>query len=572
MKRLVVLTLAAALAPNAASCAKPRVANPIKHIIIIMQENRSFDSYFGTYPGANGIPQNICVPIDPANPGQGCVAPFHDPNDINAGGPHNGSNAQSDADDGITRAIMDGFVYQQTVGFQNSCGGSNARAPVSVRCGPFVPGTNLHDVMGYHTDAELPNYWAYAKNFVLQDQMYEGVRAYSMAAHLDMTSLWSALCSNPLDVTTCVTSPNPTVPNGNNVIFPWVNFFQLLDLHGVSWKYYLGSGLEPDCNDDAMTCDPQEQASQVAGFWNPVPAYASVESQGQTYLAAHNPDIDQFLIDIKNGTLPAVSWIVPSNGLSEHPPAGITAGQDYVTSLINAVMQSPYWSSSAIFLSWDDWGGFYDHVIPPNVDTNNTKNSTIQGYGFRVPGLVISPWAKPGFIDHSILSSNSMNRSIEDVFMAGARLDPKAFNEPDSRPDLRDRVTEVQFLGGPKMQIGVLENDFDFTQNPLPPLVLSTHIPIRIGVACGSTDPDNPQTCTTSAVTVSWRNVQAQKDYGPFTYQALRDGAPVASCATASTSCIDSNVPAGTHYYSVYSIDPNKVASPASAAAQADVP
>ena len=102
--------------------------------------------------------------------------------------------------------------------------------------------------------------------------------------------------------------------------------------------------------------------------------------------------------------------------------------------------------------------------------------------------------------------------------------------------------------------------------------MLSTHIPIGIGIACGSTDEYNPQNCTQTAVTISWRNMQEQKDYGPYSYQALRDGTPISSCATRSTSCTDSDVPAGTHYYTVYSIDPNNVASPASAAAQADVP
>ena len=574
---LAALTLGACvLAPGsfaapAGQRAKAPVANPIKHIIIIMQENRSFDTYFGTFPGANGIPQNVCVPLNPSDPGQGCAAPFHDQNDVNAGGPHNASNAQADADDGITKAAMDGFVYQQTIGLARTCSGSEARAPDNTRCAAFYPGTEAHDVMGYHTDAEIPNYWAYAKNFVLQDQMYEGVRSWSMASHLDMTSLWSALCSNPLDVSTCITSVTPAVPNGTKVVYPWANFFQLLDVNKVSWKYYLGDGLEPDCEDDEMTCDPQQQSSGVANFWNPVPGYAWVEAQGQAYLAAHNPELNQFLVDIKNGTLPAVSWIVPSNGLSEHPAAGVTAGEVYVTSLINAVMQSPYWSSSAIFLSWDDWGGFYDHVIPPNVDTNNSK-WPIQGYGFRVPGLVISPWAKPGYIEHGILSTDSYARYIEDVFMGGTRLDPKALGEPDSRPDLRDRVTRVRFLNGPPVNVAVLENDFDFTQSPLPPLVLSTHIPIRIAIACGSTDPDNPQNCATNAVTISWRTVQEQNDYGPYNYQVLRDGTAVSTCATGKTICTDSDVPAGTHYYTVYSIDPNKVASPASAAAQADVP
>ncbi len=564
---------AAVIAPPLQAARKPPVANPIQHIIIIMQENRSFDHYFGTFPGANGFPQNTCVPLDPANPAKGCVAPFHDRNDVNAGGPHNDNNAQADLDNGITKAALDGFVYQQTQGYTHLCSGSgsNAHEPGSPRCAPFTPGFEAHDVMGYHTDAELPNYWAYARNFVLQDQMYEAVRDYSMASHLELTSLWSALCSNPLDVSTCITSGTPVLPSGTQVVYPWANLFQLLDTHGVSWKYYLGSGLEPDCNDDEMTCDPQKQSSQVASFWNPLPGYAWVEAQGQSYLAAHNPQIDQFLLDVKNGNLPAVSWIVPANSFSEHPAAGITAGEDYVTSLVNAVMQSPYWASSAIFISWDDWGGFYDHVVPPIVDTNTSKYP-VQGYGLRVPGLVISPYAKPAYIDHGILSTDSYARFIEDVFMGGTRLDPAAMGEPDSRPDLRDRVTRVRFINGNLVNVGVLEDDFDFNQTPLPPLVLSTHIPVGISIACGSTDPDNPQTCKQDAVKISWRSLDGGNVNQTFTYQVLRDGARVSTCATSGTSCTDSAVPGGTHYYTVYSIDQNGVASPASAAAQADLP
>ncbi len=570
--RAVVLGLTGAAMITVKPCA---AANPIKHVIVIMQENRSFDHYFGTYPGANGFPPNICVPLNPSNPGLGCVAPFHDPNDVNAGGPHNDNNAQADLDDGITKAALDGFVYQQTLGYQHICsGGSGSKMRNSgTRCGPFTPGSEAHDVMGYHTDAELPNYWAYARNFVLQDQMYEGVRGYSMASHLEMTSLWSALCSNPLDVSTCVSSNRPALPSGAKIVYPWANLFQLLDLNGVSWKYYLGSGLEPDCNDDEMTCDPQLQSSQVASYWNPLPGYAWAEAQGQSYIAQHNPDLDQFLVDIKTGNLPAVSWIVPSNPLSEHPAAGVTAGEDYVTSLVNAVMQSPYWSSSVIFLSWDDWGGFYDHVVPPLVDTNSSPYP-VQGYGLRVPGLVISPYAKPGYIDHSVLSMDSYARFIEDVFLGGTRLDPTAMGEPDKRPDLRDRVTRVRFINGDLVNVGVLEDDLDFSQTPLPPLVLSAHIPIGISITCGSTDPtNNPQDCTQTAVTIAWRPLGNGNNHDEsFTYQVLRDGAKVSACATSKGSCTDSGVPAGTHYYSVYSIDQNNVASPASAAAQADVP
>jgi phospholipase C len=120
-------------------------------------------------------------------------------------------------------------------------------------------------------------------------------------------------------------------------------------------------------------------------------------------------------------------------------------------------MRGPEWKSTAIFLSWDDWGGFYDHVIPPRVDEN--------GYGLRVPGLVISPYARRGFIDHQTLSFDAYAKFIEDDFLGGRRLDPKTDGRPDPRPDVRERA---KILGN-------LVKDFDFKQKPRRPLILSPH-------------------------------------------------------------------------------------------------
>src|SRR5207249_1500305 len=141
-----------------------------------------------------------------------------------------------------------------------------------------------------------------------------------------------------------------------------------------------------------------------------------------------------------------VTWVVPSVELSEHAPSPVSFGQSYVTSLVNAVMRSPNWSSSAIFLSWDDWGGFYDHVPPPVADAN--------GYGLRVPGIVISPYARHGYIDHQTLSFDAYDKFIEDVFLNGQRLDPAT----DGRPD--PRLTVRENLG----ILGNLATDFDFSQ------------------------------------------------------------------------------------------------------------
>ena len=125
-----------------------------------------------------------------------------------------------------------------------------------------------------------------------------------------------------------------------------------------------------------------------------------------------------------------------------------------VTKVINAAMRSPDWSSTAIFLSWDDWGGFYDHVVPPAVNG--------QGLGIRVPGLVISPYARAGTIDHQTLSTDSYLRFIEDDFLHGQRLDPATDGRPDSRP----------FVAETSPGIGDLLADFDFHQRPLPPVIL----------------------------------------------------------------------------------------------------
>jgi phospholipase C len=546
-------------------------AIPITHVIMIMQENRSFDSYFGTYPGANGIPQGTCVPQNPAQPSLGCVVPFHDQHDVNAGGPHAAKEAMGDLDDGVTTDLMDGFVYQQTYDFHGSCFGKDGRLQNRTLCSGYVPGVNRHDVMGYHTAAEIPNYWAYAEHYVLQDQLYESARGWSGDAHLYMTSEWSAVCAKLGVLSTC-TSALDTFAASATIDYPWVSLFQLMDSKGVSWKYYLGTGAEPDCEDSKMTCEPQRQSAGVLGLWNPAPGFTYVQQQGTAYLSAHNADINQFLSDVEHGSLAQVSWIVPSATFSEHPNYGVTAGMEYVTSLINAVMQSPYWNNTVIFLAWDDWGGFYDHVVPPIVDHNKTK-TPVQGYGLRVPGLTISAYSrKAGYIDHNVLSFDSYATFIEDVFMNGTRLDPVAMGQPDSRPDVRDALTSVTFPNGTSLPIGNLMDEFEFGKPPRARLILSTQIPTGIMLTCGSADPVNPQICGTNSVAVTWQNVAGKYIPGPFTYGVLRDGGTQPVCTTTKTSCTDTGVPSGVHYYTAYSVDPSGVVSPPSAGAEADVP
>ena len=157
----------------------------IKHIIVIEQENRSFDSYFGTYRGADGIPMKngvptVCVPM----PTGGCQEPYHDTADVNGGGPHGAANAKADVDGGK----MDGFITSATKG-KKGCG-----VNVNTVNNPQCSNSATPDVMGYHTAAEIPNYWTYAKDFTLDDHMFEPVASSWLADHLYLVSGWSAKC------------------------------------------------------------------------------------------------------------------------------------------------------------------------------------------------------------------------------------------------------------------------------------------------------------------------------------------------------------------------------------------
>ena len=423
-RRLIVAGLgmaALAAAPRAAIA-----ANPIQHVIIIFMENRSFDNYFGTFPGANGIPNGVCLANNLGDSSQGCVAPFHDVHDYAIGGLHDANAAQYDLDDGITQNKMDGFNASQNLAFQALC----TKSPKTLVCNNTSSGFTQHDAMGYHTADEIPNYWAYAQHFALQDALFASVRTWSEPSHVALTSEWMANCDNENMASTCRTANTMLQKNG---LWPWVSLFQLMDMHSVTWKYYASSGTDPDCDDADMTCEPNNELAGAPTIWNPPGLFTYVHNQGKSYLAFHDPDASQFWTDVNGGTLPQVSWIVPNGNASDHPQGhGITLGMEFVTSLVNEVMQSKYWNSTAIFVTWDDWGGFYDNVTPPTLDFVDPLVNTrpdyafVQGLGLRVPGLTISPWVKGGLIDHQVLSFDSYATFIEDQFMGGARLDPVA--------------------------------------------------------------------------------------------------------------------------------------------------
>jgi len=414
-----------------------------------MQENRSFDTYFGTYPGADGIPSRNGVPTVcmPSPRGGACVKPYHETRDRIRGGPHGAPSAVADIDGGK----MDGFLSP----FNG--GGRRCADPNAPNCGGST------QVMAYYDGRELPVYWAYAKNFVLQDRMFEPIASWSLPQHLFMVSEWSAKCTRVADPASCVSEiERPDLPpdfapkavashRAGGPDYAWTDLTYLLHRHHVSWSYYVMQGTQPDCANDQDVCNSIAQSPKTPGIWNPLPWFDTVKQDGEL---GNVRDLKYFYDDVRSGRLASVVWFCPAGRYSEHPPNGAASGQPYVAGIINAIMRSPEWNSTAIFLTWDDWGGFYDHVVPPKVGE--------MGYGLRVPGLVISPYARKGYIDHQTLSHDAYVKFIEDDFLGGARIDPRTDGRPDPRPGIPENAP----------QLGNLTADFDFAQPPRPPMLV----------------------------------------------------------------------------------------------------
>ncbi len=423
----------------------------LEHLIFIVQENRSFDHYFGTYPGADGLtfdangqPLN-CV-LDPALGHESCV--YHSTSNTFRGGPHN----QRASVVSINGGAMDGHI----LALPETNRGCFFRE--EERCQPYLGPERQPDVMSYLDDTTIPNYWAYAQEYVLQDRMFGPTDGWTLPAHLFLVSAWSAYCPDPQDPMSCVSNVDMKKDYemrweyGEDPIYAWTDITYLLDGAGVSWNYYLGSATctFPPC--EPVTRHPTDATPSTR---NVLPGFTQAREAGvEDNLGTHR----QFMKAARDGELADVVWVVPGHA-SDHPASGkgVRAGQAYVTELINAVMEGPDWETSAIFLTWDDWGGFYDHVMPPKVDQN--------GYGLRVPGMLISPYAREGYIDHQTLTFDAYLKLIEDRFLGGQRLDPATMGRPDSRPTVRE---ELDILGD-------LYLEFDFTQEPREPLILDPY-------------------------------------------------------------------------------------------------
>ncbi len=435
-----------------ASRAAPGIET-IEHLIFVVQENRSFDHYFGTFPGADGIPRrpdgsfDVCVP-DPAAGGI-CRRPYHDMDTFDQGGPHTQPASRISVDGGR----MDGFIRA----FRRWPG--PCRDPRwSSECALATSGPNgTPDAMGFHTAREIPNYWAYARRYLLQDRMFAPTDSWTLPSHLFLVSGWAATCTDLRDPSSCRSDlefPGGMWADHGTIWTPvmgpprpyiWAPITWLLHRAGVSWAYYVGPDtcVAPPC--------PHTESHEITNVvQNPLPGFPAVVRSHELRNVRSNLD---YFAAASDGALPAVSWVMPMMGESEHPPTDIDPGQAWVTRVVNAAMEGPDWLHTAIFLTWDDWGGFYDHVRPPRVDEN--------GYGLRVPGIVISPWVRPG-IDHQTLSFDAFLKAIEDRFLSGRRLDGWNWGWPDARPTTREDAPGL----------GDLWDEFDFTQEPLPPLIL----------------------------------------------------------------------------------------------------
>jgi phospholipase C len=262
--------------------------------------------------------------------------------------------------------------------------------------------------MDYH---EIPNYWEYARKFTLCDYFFSSLMGPSEPNHLYALTAQSAGLVN---------NPGPGLA-GEPGVYTFPTMAELLQASKVSWKFY----------DEKP--DPHQHS-----LWNPLPGFRQFQQDPK--LMAHLVHTDEFYADLKNGSLPEVSWLVPTPVDSEHPPQDVKTGMWYVTQLINAVMQSPYWEHCAVILVWDDYGGFYDHVPPYQTDR--------YGFGPRVPALIISPYSKEGVVNHTRFDFTSPLKLIETRF----GLKPLTDRDADSNNML---------------------DCFDFGQKPLDPIVIT---------------------------------------------------------------------------------------------------
>ena len=360
MRRILpVLIAALSLAVPSAASAAVAPTTPIRHVVVLMQENHSFDNYFGTYPGADGLPPGTCLPKSFQDATLGCSGPAH------VGG----------------RAVL-GLGSDPGLFARQYHGGRMDGFVAAFRVGRGLGG--LPNPLGYYDDRDLPYAWNLADRYVLFDRFFSSARGGSVWNHL------FAISATPGNAAADAL-PRRGYPATTTI-------FDRLEGAGLPWKFYV-KGYDPTNTIDSPGVG--DRASQLLQ----VPLLAMPRIIHTPQLAAHVVDMEEFYRDAQAGRLPAVSYLAPG-GMSEHPPSAPRGGQTFVRTVVNELMRSPDWESTAFVLTYDSWGGWYDHVKPPTVDR--------YGYGFRVPTLLVSPYARRGKIVHETLDYTSILRFIED--------------------------------------------------------------------------------------------------------------------------------------------------------------
>jgi phospholipase C len=335
----------------------PRAAKDIQHLFVIVQEGHTFDNYFAGYPGADAVNGNVLVPVDTKNPAKGLVQ----------GGvfqPQDGHPAPLSTTDAAARQAFDGGKMD---GFYNA---QTAR------------GLNGFDSLKRYSDSELAYYWALANNYVLMDHFFSSAMAGSVENHLYLMAGRS------------LTPRERAAAGGYNL----PTIFDRLDAANVSWTVYVRQH------------DPKLNYQNLGGAGPFVPEVVRVpllempSFVNDPARSARIVERSRLFADLNANRAPQVSYIFP-NGDSERAPGSVTEGQSRVQGIIDAIMRSPEWATSAVILTWSDWGGYYDHVAPPQLDGF--------GYGFRVPAILISPYSRHGFVDHTMADFTSILKLIE---------------------------------------------------------------------------------------------------------------------------------------------------------------
>jgi phospholipase C len=430
---LLLLPMSAWSAGAASDGAAPAAAGTcpipgtIQHVVFLIKENRTFDNYFGTFPGANGV----TTALDAA----GNVVPLAHASDTNFG--CDIDHSPSGADTAWDCDQMDKFDlinYGPPKG-QNSCD--------KTQPAPY----NNHSLTQF-VQADIPNYFALAQHFTLGDNMFSSLRGpsypnhmYTVAAQSGGFSLGIGAVNNPGNIFNTTGGWGCDVPNQMAPTLPTGKYQcpapETFGTHSSCWTGIptIVEEIEAAKNIDWRYYGPGP--GQSGYIWTIFNAFSQIRNDPARW--AKVVPYTQFLTDLTHKGLQAISWIVFPGSLSEHPPSSVCAGENYTVTLINALESSPYWCSTALFITWDDFGGFYDHVPPPNQ-----PNADVYGPGFRVPLIVVSPYARPGFIDSHPFDFTSLLRFAEVTFKlpaltsrdAGAGTIQSAFNFHQVTPPL----------------------------------------------------------------------------------------------------------------------------------------